>query len=133
MRAIPTGSREPAIMRAHSFLSCIPAKVWMALSMHLWQGTKHPSIPLLAALTIASHFRVVISPFHRHMPPSKSRSSIRVIPLDAETWERSLSCIARMSSGIGEGGLTFIRDLRRERLFSEDSGISGRMPSPSER
>ena len=34
--------------------------VWMMLSIQPWHGEKQPSIWLLAALTIASHFRVVI-------------------------------------------------------------------------
>ena len=68
--AWPVGSSCPwrAISWAQACRSSMPAAEWMALSMHPWQGTKHPSIWLLAALTMASTARVVMSPCQRYSP-----------------------------------------------------------------
>ncbi len=65
--ARPGGSSPgwSAIIRAHSRRSWNPAAVWMALSTQPWQGMKQPSMALLAALTMASTARVVMSPCHR--------------------------------------------------------------------
>ncbi len=73
-------SLRPLMILWHSRRSCTPAYVWIALSMHPWQGTKHLSMPLFAALTIAPQRSVVMSPFHRAMPSRYSRSSASVTP-----------------------------------------------------
>lgn len=64
------------MISAQAALSWTPAKVCIALSMQAWQGWKHPSKPLLAALTIAPHLSVVMSPLHRYVcARTGSRSS----------------------------------------------------------
>ena len=40
----------------------------MVLSMQRWFGIWQPVMPLLAALTMASHFSVVMSPCQRYSP-----------------------------------------------------------------
>lgn len=50
------------IIALHASWSCRPAAEWMALSIQPYQGQKHPSRAELAALTMASARRRVMSP-----------------------------------------------------------------------
>lgn len=98
--------------------------------MQEWQGWKQPSIPLLAALTMDPHLRVVMSPFQRYrLSFTGSRSSMSVIPLASVSLLRYASCMLRKSAPTGSGGRTFISD-RSSLLCSVSS--SG-MPIPAYR
>lgn len=131
MRARPGGSSPPPIISAHSARSCTPAYVCIALSMHPWHGEKHPSIPPLAALTMASHLSVVMSPRQTHMPSSNPRESTSTIPFLSVASLRYASCTASISSSVRMGGRTFISERSSLHLASGSEGTSTRTPTSS--
>ena len=131
MRARPGGSSPPSIISAHSARSCTPAYVCIALSMHPWHGEKHPSIPPLAALTMASHLSVVMSPRQTHMPSPNSRESASTIPFLSVASRRYASCTSRTSASVRMGGRTFISERRSLHLPSGSEGTSTRAPTSS--
>jgi|GEM_PF-5839512 len=105
----------------------------MQLSMHAWQGWKHPSIPEFAAFTITSHSRVVMSPCQIAMVSEWSSSVPSVsptvwmsfsltIPLSAFLALRYLSWILSKLGDTGTGALMFIRDLTSILFSSESDG-----------
>ena len=52
------------IISLHSNLKFIPEKVWIWLSIQLWQGLKQPNPSEFPALTITSTFNFVMSPWY---------------------------------------------------------------------
>ena len=89
-------------------------------------GEKQPNIWELQALTIASHFNVVMSPCHIYSLLSVItgfKSLISVIPRSAFLCCRYSSCIFRNSSLTGIGILTFIRERRRFSCSTFSAGI----------
>ena len=124
--AFPVGSSCPcaSIICAHSLRSWIPAAEWIALSMHPWHGTKHPSIWLFAAFTIASTESLVISPrqrdilstflivSHGNCPPIVGSCPHSTIPFCSASSFSSSSWILVYSGSASPGQRTFIRLLR---------------------
>ena len=120
--AEPVGSSWPCLVMIslQASRSWTPAAEWMALSMQLWSGTKHPSSSLLAALTIASTFRRVMSPCQRSRPlPSGSTT-----PFSFSCSCSSASWAARNSSLTGLGGRMLSRALIMAFRSLSPSGIS---------
>ena len=84
--AFPVSSSWPwaSMSSLHFIRSCTPAKECMILSMQEWQGCQQPRRALLAALTMASQRREVISPCQstrRGSEAAGGRESPSVIPL----------------------------------------------------
>ncbi len=106
--------------------NCTPAQVWMQLSMQSWHGSQHPSIRLLAALTMASIRRVVMSPRHRTRRGSAvaGSASASTTPRRAMASFRYSSSTRRKSAPAGRAGRTFMRERSSRHCSSSPSGTA---------
>ena len=91
-------------------------------------GEKQPSIRLLQAFMIASHFKVVISPCQINNRSSEAtgfRVWASVIPRSVFLCCKYSSCTIRNSSSIDPGIRTFIRERSKSRCPCTSLGILG--------